>query len=271
MRRMYEETKTWNPHVGCRFNCIYCKPSFQRLMRFQKCADCKSYSPHAHEERLSKIPNSKNIFVCGTGDLAFVPPEYLDRIIGAVRDHALSHPGTSYYFQSKHPGDVFPRLIASLKGLEERAILLTTLETNRDHGYDQISAAPPPSIRARDFRAVFWKRKIITIEPVIDFDLMPFLHMILPVWPEAIYIGYNSKPNQVSLPEPSYDVMHALIRALSLAGIEVRRKDLRGGIGERAHCPGCGRSLEGITRSPSGKACYECWYEETVEQEDPRC
>jgi hypothetical protein len=30
--RMYKETKTWNPFVGCYHDCVYCKPSFQKVV-----------------------------------------------------------------------------------------------------------------------------------------------------------------------------------------------------------------------------------------------
>lgn len=79
--RMYKGVKTWNPFVGCKFNCIYCYPSFRRQAKRRKkwCEKCYNYEPHFHPERLGRIPSAKMIFTCAYGDIAFakapIPPE----------------------------------------------------------------------------------------------------------------------------------------------------------------------------------------------------
>ena len=36
-KNMYSDSKLqWNVHVGCEFDCIYCKPSFKAQMKRQK-------------------------------------------------------------------------------------------------------------------------------------------------------------------------------------------------------------------------------------------
>ena len=44
--RMYAETKTWNPFKGCRFECMYCGPSFRKQSKRQKqiCDKCYRYA-----------------------------------------------------------------------------------------------------------------------------------------------------------------------------------------------------------------------------------
>ena len=81
--RMYAGTKTWNPYKGCEFDCIYCKPSFQKQAKRQKqlCDKCYSYEPHEHPERLHKIPNAEIIFVAGNGDISFANPKFIFKII----------------------------------------------------------------------------------------------------------------------------------------------------------------------------------------------
>ena len=32
MSRMYDGAKTWNPAVGCLYDCVYCFPSFRRQL-----------------------------------------------------------------------------------------------------------------------------------------------------------------------------------------------------------------------------------------------
>lgn len=67
--RMYPDAKTWNPAVGCLFNCIYCRYSFQAVVkRFNsECVHCKNYFPHEHPERLFNIPSSRIVFIFGCG------------------------------------------------------------------------------------------------------------------------------------------------------------------------------------------------------------
>lgn len=73
MTYMYEDTKTWNPFKGCKFDCIYCKKSFQLQAKRQKnrCMKCYNYEPHFHPERLNKIPKADLVFACGNGDISF--------------------------------------------------------------------------------------------------------------------------------------------------------------------------------------------------------
>jgi len=223
---MYEDAKTWNPFRGCKFDCIYCGPTFKRQAKRQKhlCDLCSSFKPHTHEERLDKLPREPIIFVCGVGDLAFCEKPYLNKIIDSVVKHDMKHNNHKYYFQSKRPNCFEP----FLKSFSENCILVTTLETNRDDDYGKISKAPVPTVRYKQFKDLDYSRKIITIEPVMDFDHDIFLKMILDVNPELVYIGYNSKPKNVNLPEPSKEKLAEFIDALKMNNIQVKEKDLRG-------------------------------------------
>ncbi|MEE4259670.1 MAG: hypothetical protein V2I62_07925 [Bacteroidales bacterium] len=73
-----------------------------------------------------------------------------------------------------------------------------------------------------------YPRKVVTIEPVMDFDLDVFTNWITNIAPEYVWLGFNSKPDQVQLPEPSDWKLIALTQALKEAGIQVNGKDLRG-------------------------------------------
>ena len=104
--RMYGETKTWNPFIGCKYNCEYCKPSFQAQMKRQKrrCLQCYDYIPHTHEKRLKTIPCAKIVFISGCGDISFCPPEYTSQIIERIRKYnRMCSQDKIYYFQSKNP------------------------------------------------------------------------------------------------------------------------------------------------------------------------
>lgn len=210
MSNMYEGAKTWNPAVGCLFDCIYCRPSFQAQMKRQKhnCMQCYKYVPHKHPDRLNKIPKSPIVFVCGDGDISFCEPQYVQYIINVVTQYT---PNQTVYFQSKNPayfelyGFKFP----------DNVVLVTTLETNRNEGYENFSQAPRPTTRAAAFKKLPHPRKIITIEPIMKFDLEPFVKMIKDIRPEAVWLGYNSRPKRVQLPEPSHDETRALMDRLS--------------------------------------------------------
>ncbi len=226
MTRMYQEAKTWNPFKGCDFNCSYCVPSFQQQAKRQKrnCEHCYQYMPHEHPERLSKFPSSKIVFVCGNADISFCDQAYTARIIDAVKQHSQRCPEKNFYFQSKKP-EYFQQF---LRSFPDKVILVTTLETNRDAGYDQVSEAPVPSVRYKQFLDLDYARKVVTIEPVMDFDTDIFTSWLIALTPEYVWLGFNSRPKQVQLPEPSAAKIKALARNLKKAGIDVRGKELRG-------------------------------------------
>jgi len=243
---MYSETKTWNPYVGCRFDCTYCEKSFKRQLKRvggnpyvrqgsndpngeigEKggCSHCSSYSPHYHPERLDKIPTKATVFVCGTGDIAFCDPDYTRRIFEAI-EAKQSRKEITYYFQSKNPA-YFEQFLGEYP---ENVVLLTTLETNRDDLGQSVSKAPKPSTRWRDFYALEYPRKALTIEPVLDFDLEEFTGWMTQLQDqgslEYIWFGYDSK--KCGLPEPSADKAQRFVNGLTERGIEVRGKKMNG-------------------------------------------
>ena len=220
---MYAATATWNPFKGCGFDCTYCEPTFKAQAKRQKhnCQKCYDYVPHYHEERLEKsLPSEQTIFVCGNADLSFCKPVFTRRIIDRIKQC----PSKTFYFQSKQPAYFVP----FLSEFPTNAILLTTLETNRDEGYRAVSKAPVPSERYRQFKALDYPRKVVTIEPVMDFDLDIFARWIRDLHPEYVWLGFNSHPKAAPLPEPSLDKVERFMGLLAKAGIEIRGKELRG-------------------------------------------
>lgn len=224
--RMYKDVQTWNPFKGCLFDCLYCKPSFQLQAKRQKqnCTDCYNYKPHYHPERLNDIPNADTIFVCGNADIAFCDLDFVLKIIDSIKTRNKHHPEQTYYLQSKNPR-TFERFHGTLP---ENAILLTTLETNRIEGYHQVSYAPPPNERWHNFRHIGYPRKVVTIEPVMDFDIGILFHWVRTIEPEYVWLGFNSHPKQSPLPEPSKNKVAEFMEMLKDEGIEVRGKELRG-------------------------------------------
>ncbi|HEX9914252.1 MAG TPA: hypothetical protein VGB32_04975, partial [Candidatus Bathyarchaeia archaeon] len=166
-------------------------------------------------------------FVFGQGDITFCDPAYVRKVFKVIRSH---NPRTQkdYYFQSKNPAC----LEQYLGEYPRNSILVTTMETNRDEGYEKVSKAPVPSVRFRDFTGLKYPRKVVTIEPVMDFDVDEFLGWMLKLKDQGslkyVWFGFNSNPDKVRLPEPSEEKAQEFVDLLTAAGIEVRGKSLRG-------------------------------------------
>ena len=228
---MYPETKTWNPFVGCLFDCVYCEPSFKRILKRVawriRCNECFHYTPHYHPERVRRIPSAPIVFVSGTGDISFCKESFVREIFKAI-DRSKPRTKKTYYFQSKDP-DWFNKYLDWFNANQDRVILLTTLETNRDKGYEKISKAPPPSKRFKDFFELDYPHKVVTIEPVLDFVTRSFLKWLVLLNEqrslEYVWYGYDSK--KCGLPEPSILKSQNFVNNLKVHGIEVRGKSLR--------------------------------------------
>ena len=65
------------------------------------------------------------------------------------------------------------RYLSLLPYIPKNAILGATIETTNDEivQTDKISSAPLPSERYEAMKALDWDRKIVSIEPILDFDL----------------------------------------------------------------------------------------------------
>ena len=249
---MYPEADTWNPFVGCYHNCIYCKPSFQNQQKRPAgnskvrqgskgpsasigskggCYLCSTFEPHYHPERLKtqNIPSNPIVFVFGAGDITYCQSSYVRRTFDVINKHnKRKRKDKTYYFQSKNP-----KCLSQYIGeYPEGTILLTTLETNRDSGYRRISNAPLPSLRFKDFDNLDFPRKVVTIEPVIDFDTKDFADWIIHLHGkgtlEYVWFGFNSKRKQIQLPEPSRSKAQDFVDILKSNGIVVKGKKLLG-------------------------------------------
>jgi DNA repair photolyase len=236
-KNMYvDSVKQWNPFVGCCFDCLYCKTSFQRQAKRQKqnCMTCYRYEPHEHPERLGvSLPKTRNgefIFTCANSDISFCPTEFLKRIVERI-DREMDK---TFLIQSKNP-KTFDRVAFS-----PNVILGITIETNRDALYQStgMSKAPPPSQRFADFLMIKHARKMVTVEPVLQFDLEVMVDWIKQLRPIKVWLGYDSKKN--NLPEPELSKVMALkheIEQLGL-GIEVKEKKMREAVPAQAARPG---------------------------------
>ena len=216
-------TKQWSPFVGCYYDCAYCKTSFQaQLKRYgkQHCSNCYNYTPHTHPERLKqKLPQTRYmrfIFTCANGDISFCPPEFMEKILQRIRQES----DKSFLLQTKNPavldGMVFPK----------NMVLGTTIETNRDNGYSVFSRAPLPSQRYKDFLKISHPFKMVTAEPLMDFDVDVMIEWISNINPCMVWLGYDSKHTGM-LPEPHPNKVKELHWELSRRGFVIILKTIR--------------------------------------------
>lgn len=214
---MYPWAWTWNPYGGlCLYACEYCylrnkiAPWLER-MGILKYVGKPRLIEKELKTKLVKPNDGKLIFVESNGDLFgyWVPKEHLLLIL----EHCQAF-NNEYLFQSKNP----KRFLEFLDWFPPESILGTTIESNWDHG---VTFAPSPEERFRYMAKIPWKRKMLSIEPVMDFDLRILLSWIEAIRPEFISIGADSGENNLN--EPSSDKLKSLISQSELI-TEVRLK-----------------------------------------------
>ena len=121
-----------------------------------------------------------------------------------------------YLFQSKNPfrftgnGLIFP----------ENSVFCTTIETNRFYN-DIMCNSPKPDKRAYNMPI----NNYITIEPIMDFDLLEMLSFIRWSKPKQVNIGADSGKN--GLPEPSKEKLLQLIEGLQEFTTIAKKRNLQ--------------------------------------------
>lgn len=202
-------THTWNPLAGeCSHKCSYC--STNRLKkRFPALKEKYSGKRRLTEDALKTNLGSGNfIFVVAQNDLFAEDSVIIAQIINKCiqSDDINEHKGlplNKFLFQTKNPYELywcFPK----------NTTLCITLETNKN--YPTMHKAPLVEIRSMEFADIIHKDKMITIEPIMDFDLRPFVEMIKSCRPIQVNIGANT--SNIKLPEPTKEETLALIREL---------------------------------------------------------
>jgi len=162
-----------------------------------------------------KLKSGKFYFVQSMGDLFAENVPFF--MIADIMYYCNSF-DNQYLFQSKNPGRFNDFLINS-----KTNILGTTIESNLD--YPGMSKAPGIMDRVDamiNLRTAGY-RTMLTIEPILEFDIKELSKIIIAVSPEWINIGADSMGHD--LPEPSKRKIIELIELLKLYGkIEIRQK-----------------------------------------------
>jgi hypothetical protein len=197
---MYEWiTHTWNPITGlCPHQCGYCYMK-KIYRRFGKQPDKMHL---VDRERSARLGSGNTIFVCSSCDMFADTVDNHD--IRLVIQKCLDWPGrNTYLFHTKNPANTL------LLPARDNFILCATIESNRR--YDVMGEAPSLESRFAGLRG-YNGRKMIAVEPVMDFNVRAFTDLILSCKPEQVNIGADSGHNR--LPEPPPDKIAALVEAL---------------------------------------------------------
>ena len=201
---MYPDVShTWNPIRGkCPHQCIYC------YMRKFKVGELR-----LDKEALNEDLGKDNIIFVGSSTDMFaneVPKEWIEQVLKHCKKF-----DNSYLFQSKNP-DRFREFAIYFPS---HIILGTTIETNRDTS--STSKAPNVWLRSQAL-SIHNCKKMVSIEPIMDFDLPDFVQCIWMIKPNYVSIGADSKNSD--LKEPSKENIEALIIQLK-EFTEVKLKD----------------------------------------------
>jgi len=213
---MYPYAYTDNPVGGeCPHKCGYCYVETKIKPKFH----LKKYEgpPRIIEKELGyelRIPDDYILFMCNMIDL--FADEIPSHVIKTVLSYCNRYPQTCFLFQTKNP----KRFFEFENMFPEKTIFGITLETNRTKDYYKISSAPYPDVR-KHFISAFKQKTgckiMISIEPVIDFDLDVFVEWIRELDPYFVSIGGNSAESFVwpdGWFEPSAEKIRLLITRL---------------------------------------------------------
>jgi len=202
---------TWNPIRGrCPHQCSYC------YMKRYKVGDLRLVF-----KELKTNLGSKNIIFVGSSTDMFsesVHPNWIDYVL----EHCRKYPENMYLFQSKNPGrfkkfiDYFPA---------HRTVLGTTIETNIASLTTKYSTTPLPQERVTHMMDLAFPT-MISIEPILDFDLNTMVDWIRMIAPDFVAIGADSKG--WDLKEPSPEKVLSLISQLKeITKVKIKENLLR--------------------------------------------
>ena len=212
---MYPWVTHMHTHLGgeCSHKCTYCyvsNPKTGRAPRY-----CGPIHLIEDEFKVS-YGSDKVIFIEHMNDLwaKEVPEEMIKRVLA----HCCTWPKNTFVFQTKNPG----RYAEFINYFPPDYIIGVTIETNRI--IEGISNAPTPEERYKAIMAFSFsgRKRFLTIEPALAFDLEIFAKWIVDINPDFLNLGADSKSH--NLPEPTVKDVMGLVTKLHEEGIELREK-----------------------------------------------
>ncbi len=199
-------THTWNVIKGkCSHDCNYCYMKRFPLndIRFDD------------GELNTNLGQDNKIFVGSSCDMW--ANSISDDWIKKVLMHCNKYQDNGYLFQTKNPKRFYDFIDKYMPIVHwSKAIMFgVTIETNRDTS--KFSNAPVPNSRVPwmwEFTDKKYDKyqRMISIEPIMDFDINEFYLMVHNIQPHLISIGADSKGHK--LPEPDKDKLLEFIELL---------------------------------------------------------
>jgi len=213
-----------NPLCGsCPHNCIYCYIHGKKGMkhRFPRLREKYNGIIRLDERVFIKniIDRCKPIFFCDCID--YLSNEVKYEIILRIWEWIEEYPRIKFLSLTKNP----ERYLRLIKYIPSNLIIGSTIESNLNHFY---SNAPKVNHRIRaiiDISKKISNDLFISIEPILDFNLYPFLSDIRIIKPNYIAIGYDNY--NYKLNEPSLATTKLLIEEIRKMNITVFEKTLR--------------------------------------------
>ena len=196
---MYEWlTHTWNTVKGeCPHNCAYCymkRWGEQKPVRFDE------------TELKTDLGSGNFIFVGSSCDMFAneIPNKWIRETL-----HRCEMFDNKYLFQSKNPA----RFIEMKPHIPKGAVLGTTIES--DVMLKEMGNTPHVMDRARALWTLGQEgfKTMVTIEPVINFNVIRLFNLIAISHPNWVNIGANTN-SKTKLPEPSPEKINELIKRL---------------------------------------------------------
>jgi DNA repair photolyase len=198
---------TWNTIKGkCSHDCSYCYVKrWGKLnpVRF----DLKELNQNLGENNFIFVGSSCDMFASD------IPEQWINFTL----NHCIQHNKNRYLFQTKNP----ERFLQFSDWFPKGSILVTTAESNLI--YECNKKTPHPTDRLKYIKEVSKNHKtMITVEPVMDFNLNSFSKMLVNSGAYQINIGADSGGN--GLIEPPKEKIFKLIDILRQNNIKVFEK-----------------------------------------------
>lgn len=190
-------THTWNPIKGkCPHDCGYC--FMKRFPQGELRLDEKCFKDNLELGEFIFVGSSTDMFADE------VPSEWIDQVLEYCGKFDVR-----YLFQSKNP----ERFHDFVFRFPLNTVLGITIETNRA-GFT--NKAPEVVERKHWLEGIknydIDHDLMVSIEPIMDFDLSVLVGWIKEIYPWFVSIGADSKGH--NLPEPSAEKVRGLIREL---------------------------------------------------------
>lgn len=212
-------TTTWNPLNGmCPYNCRYCWARY--LTNLYNIANYRGPIRLNYKEIDHKFGPSSFVFVGSMIDVFAneVPADMIESILASIRES----PKAQFLLLTKNPKRYLDFSIP------ENCVCGATIETDLSNKFVhslKVGNAPPVKERIIAMIQLEHPRKMVSIEPIMEFRPYNFSYSLMQIDPEFVAVGYDNYKKHLT--EPPLAKTMQLISELESFNIKVYRKTLR--------------------------------------------